>query len=462
MRCQFYIQETLPRYHNRLLIVKVTRPTGAPSETPGVTMLSRMERAGMIKQVIPLSRGTAEKPQRAPGLATILSAALAFEKRPEDPNAGVSVVELGEGADALQLQTALATDPHFEAVARVPTRYLLAPARKRKTSQQNEPGAQYPMWNLRKIQWEEARAISGFTDALQIRVAVLDTGIEADHPDLAGTVAGYVYEHPDFPNVSGKDDIVGHGTHVSGTITAKINNEIGINGICSCSLKVWKIFTDETTYDGLSSMVYYVDPVMYRRALADCEQEAMHVINLSIGGPEPPDFQERDLFDRLLTRGTTVVAAMGNEREFGSPISYPAAIEGVIAVGATSIDDTVAGFSNRGSHISLCAPGVGIWSTLPTYPGQVAFEAIEGPDGEPIEGKPVKRQINYDSWAGTSMATPHVTAAAALLIANKGEASPEDIRSQLMDTADKVSGMEGDDFHPDYGAGRLNLLKLLG
>jgi subtilisin family serine protease len=321
------------------------------------------------------------------------------------------------------------------------------------------PKAEYEMWNLKKIQWKEAREKTGFHDALEIRVGVLDTGIDGDHPDLEGALKGYVHEHPDFANVSGKQDLVGHGTHVSGTITATINNQIGINGICRCQLNVWKIFTDETTYDGDSLMVYYVDPVMYRRALADAEQEEMDVINLSIGGPEPPDFQERSLIDRLLKRGTSIVAAMGNEREFGSPISYPAAIPGVIAVGATSIDDEVATFSNRGNHIAVSAPGVGIWSTLPTYSGQIGFEAVEGPDGTPVEGKRIERQKNYDSWDGTSMATPHVTAAVALLLANQGK--EVDVRSTLLKNSDKVAGMEGDDFSPDYGGGRLNLLKLL-
>jgi subtilisin family serine protease len=155
------------------------------------------------------------------------------------------------------------------------------------------------------------------------------------------------------------------------------------------------------------------------------------------------------------------VAAMGNERQVGSPTSYPAAIPGVIAVGATSLNDQVANFSNRGNHISLCAPGVAIWSTLPTYPGQFGFEAVLGPGGLPIEGKPLRRDADYDAWDGTSMASPHVAAAAALLVANRGKRNAAAVRAQLMKTADQVAGMNNRDFHPDYGAGRLNLLRLL-
>ena len=200
---------------------------------------------------------------------------------------------------------------------------------------------------------------------------------------------------------------------------------------------------------------------MYRRALSDCINQGVDVVNLSIGGPGAPDFQERTLFNMLLARGTTVVAAMGNERMQGSPTSYPAAIPGVIAIGATSIDDTIASFSNRGNHVALSAPGVAIWSTLPTFPGQTGFTATIGPNGLPVEGRAMSREVNYDAWAGTSMATPHVTAAVALLKAKAGALTPTEVRAKLTGTVDKVAGMQGQNWHPDFGFGRLNLRTLL-
>ena len=139
---------------------------------------------------------------------------------------------------------------------------------------------------------------------------------------------------------------------------------------------------------------------------------------------------------------------------------YPAAIPGLIAVGATSLNDTVASFSNCGNHISLCAPGVAIWSTLPTYPGQFGF-TNQGTITHPIMGDRLPRETDYDAWRGTSMASPHVAATVALLLANKGNMNAASVRTKLMEMADKVAGMNGKNWNSDYGAGRLNLLRLL-
>jgi subtilisin family serine protease len=224
----------------------------------------------------------------------------------------------------------------------------------------------------------------------------------------------------------------------------------------------WKIFDDEPDYNRADDYYYYyVDPTMYQRALAECVEEGVNVVNLSIGGTGAPDPNERTLFDKLLNAGCTVVAAMGNERRSGSPTSYPAAIPGVIAVGATRINDSVTSFSNRGSHISLCAPGETIWSTLPSYAGQTGYFPEHLPGGKVVTGAPDSRDTNYAAWDGTSMASPHVAAAAALLLAKSAGLTPAQVRDKLMSTADSVPGMGNKSHHPDYGAGRLNLLSLL-
>ena len=488
---QVFTSAQLPSYHKGMLIMKV-RPSVGPMmaaaaaaarpgvrglgggaaeaaafTTPGMSVLSMFERGGLIKRVTPLSPQEDEAlPAMAPrrAMGAIARSASVRRGRRADSNTGVSVVELERDQDVAELQVALANDPHVEFVSRVPVRYLVrvsAKSSKKQTIKVAAPSAS-TMWNLRKIEWAKARALPKFKDASKVRVAILDTGIDRQHPDLKGRVASYVFSHPDIPDISGERDIIGHGTHVAGTVAALINNKIGINGICSCRLHIWKIFDDEADFASFEEgFVYFVDPVMYRRALADCLEQDIDVINLSIGGGGEPDHQEQQLFDALLANGTTVVAAMGNEREFGSPISYPAAIPGVIAVGATTLDDSVANFSNRGDHISISAPGKGIWSTLPTYAGQFGFEAVSGPGGRPIEGKAFRRETNYDAWDGTSMASPHVAAASALLIAKSGKIGPAAMRRELKRKSDRVAGMGGRSLHPDYGAGRLNLLRLL-
>lgn len=378
---------------------------------------------------------------------------------------GLHVVELEKGGDLNQLHNALANDPAIVSVSRVPVRYLLQRRRARQPATSDPPG---PMWNLNKIRWAEARQRPEFVEprAQRIKVAVLDTGVDANHPDLRSRRVQSIW-YPDLGVPVAAKDIVGHGTHVTGTIVADFDNAIGIKGICDAEVSVYKIFPDQPHPESPRWIGYYaylVDEALYLRALVECLEAEVDVINLSIGGGRATP-QELQLFNALLDRGTTIVAAMGNARKKGSPVEYPGAIEGVIAVGATSIDDTVADFSSRGAHCWISAPGVGIWSTVPTYAGQSGFLAEIGSDGRIREGRPMEREVNYAAYPGTSMATPHVTAAAAIWIAAERKAgrkpTPAAVRQRLAEKAVKVAGMGGQNRHQDYGFGRLDIYDLL-
>lgn len=259
-------------------------------------------------------------------------------------------------------------------------------------------------------------------------VGVLDTGIDADHPDLK-------FEAYFHQRASAKD-IVGHGTHVAGIIGARTTNTVGVAGICRAAMYIWKIFGDEPARDG----EYYVDEVMYQRALNAARNQNVQVVNLSIGS-EVYTQTEALLIRRLIANGCVVVAAMGNEYEEGNPVEYPANYEDVIAVGATTESDRRASFSNTGNHIGLCAPGTNVLSTLP-------MTASSYRDADETE---------YAAWSGTSMAAPHVSAAAALLLAKRPGLAPKAVASQLQATATKLGKVKGRRRSRQYGAGLLNL-----
>jgi|HubBroStandDraft_6_1064221.scaffolds.fasta_scaffold65466_2 subtilisin family serine protease len=491
MLLRLYESQQPPAFHDDLLILKL-RPTAAnlasslgaqpmgiagaqPAFGPmglshGLALLSVYERSGFIKRVVPLGKRTRARGAGAPlmGVATMLSTAAASDQVPQD-STGVNILELQEGTNVDQLRMSLGADPNVEFVSRVPIRYLMGRARQVPRAPRAAggatiaatPPAENMLWNLQKIRWYDARQTLNLAD--DVRVAVLDTGIDLGHPDLPGSEINYVHDYPESQASASDQDIIGHGSHVSGTIRAIIDNHIGIDGISKCKLSVYKIFGDDTAPDPIPTQApyyypYYVDPILYRAALAAALDDGIQVINLSIGGYGAPDPQERTLFQSLIQGGVSVVAAMGNDNT--SNPSYPAAFDGVIGVGATAADDTRAQFSNSGPNIALSAPGVGIWSTLPTYPGQTGFYAVRGAAGGWIKGAPMTRETDYDAWDGTSMACPHVTASAALAIAKYGTLSPAAMKAKLQAAVDVVPDMQGQNFTNYYGSGRLNLLKL--
>jgi subtilisin family serine protease len=274
-------------------------------------------------------------------------------------------------------------------------------------------------WSHGAIRLGHARSASRFSDASDLVVAVVDSGIDESHPDLEGVIK----EYRSFLKKEGKRDYIGHGTHVSGIISGSYRNGLGIGGVCGARILALKALPHDD--DDWNATDYY-NALRYVIGRAD-------VLNLSLGGEK--DKAEIDVLRDVIDSGVVVVAAMGNEYEEGNPVEYPAAMSEVCAVGATDHFDRRAGFSNTGKHIDLVAPGVQILSTTPTYEYD-----------EP--------ERTYALWDGTSMAAPHVAAAAALVLARHPGSTPAQVIQRLAASADRVAGAKKGS--PSYGAGRLN------
>lgn len=328
--------------------------------------------------------------------------------------AGMTVLDI----DADQCQETIRVLDSSTAVASVepmPARWLLSP----RTLQPS----------LSMVGWDRADLPSTAGQ----RVAVLDTGVDLSHPCLAGRIAKYE------TNGFGKRDLLGHGTHVAGIISGKVHRSSGFRGVCTSKLLVWKIFDDvpEPSTDD-----FYVDFEAYMSSLSQVLMSDARVVNLSIGGTIRSQ-QEAFVFNLLHQRGVVVVAAMGNEFEDGNPIEYPGAYPGVLAVGAVDGVGKRAWFSNTGRHIGLVAPGVGILSTVPMRRSRYC------PD------------VEFASYDGTSMASPIVAAAASLLLARRPKLTAAEAFKELQSTAARLPAMRAAMHSRAYGAGLLDLAKLL-
>jgi subtilisin family serine protease len=328
---------------------------------------------------------------------------------------GLTVVEVSKRDVPAELLRRVASSPAVDFAEPMPARWLTA-------VQQDDPVLNR-QWGHRAIHWFEANR----PDASDIVVGVLDTGVDVHHPDLSADID---YHHDGLSS----RDLIGHGTHVSGIIAAKTNTVAGISGVANCKLAVFKVFPDEPASDGQ----FYVDGDRYLRALNSVIEAGAKVVNLSLGGPNPSQ-AEQLLFNRLARVGIVVVAAMGNEYEAGNPTEYPGAYDNVFAVGATAETDLRASYSNTGRHIQITAPGSNILSTLPTARSEHRAETY------------------YDAWSGTSMATPHVAGAAALLAAKHPGWGPAEIEDRLIKTVGRPEGMGKSAWTEAYGHGLLDL-----
>lgn len=298
-------------------------------------------------------------------------------------------------------------------------------------------------WGLSKIRCPDAWDRT--TGSAQVVVAVVDSGVDLDHPELASLLVagqdmvdlgpnpgpplpGWVWEG-DF---NGRDntpqDEVGHGTHVAGTIACTSNDGQGVAGVTwACRIMPVKVLNRarRLSDNRISGFGTSVDIAAGIRWAAD---HGARIINLSLGGATN-DQVTANAVAYALSRGVLVVAAMGNTGD--AVPQFPAALPDVLAVAAVDANDVRAGFSSMGPHVDVSAPGVGILSTV------------------------------WDNgWGfkdGTSMASPHVAGIAALMLSCNTNLTPVQLRTMIRDTARPLRDNPADPVPNDrYGTGLVD------
>jgi subtilisin family serine protease len=263
-----------------------------------------------------------------------------------------------------------------------------------------------------------------------VSVAVIDSGIDRTSPDLAGAVPLAPVDEAHDLNAS-----LIHGTAVAGIIAADADNGVGGVGVGAPYVKL----LDYRVVSGGD-----VDPNVEARAIRDAVGAGARVINLSLGGNRDPNDSSLDEFSRAernaisyaVKRGAVVVAAVGNAADdAGMYASWPAALRHVIGVSAVTPALAWAPFSNTDPVFNdIAAPGVGIITTVPRSLAPTG-SSLDAPPGFTIQAD--------GTVLGTSFAAPHVSAAAAVLLARHPEFTPTQVMWILEHTAHRLGDTPG-------------------
>ena len=243
-------------------------------------------------------------------------------------------------------------------------------------------------------------------------VCIIDTGYNLGHPDLPDQNDGVSGTANNSAVGNWYNDGNGHGTHVAGTIAA-LNNSTGIVGVYpSVDLHIVKIFDDNGNWTYASDLIGGIN---------QCQSAGTDVVNMSLGGGSSST-AERNAMDQFNNNGILLVAAAGNDGN--SSLSYPSSYDAVMSVAAVDSNEDRASYSQYNSQVEIAGPGSSVYSTYPTN--------------------------TYATLNGTSMATPHVAGAAALVWSFFPNCSNDQLRAALNATA-KDKGSSGRDNFYGYG-----------
>jgi subtilisin family serine protease len=275
-----------------------------------------------------------------------------------------------------------------------------------------------------------------------VKVAVIDSGIDAGHPEFKGRIAGGI----SYVGTSWRTDTCGHGTFVAGEIAANPTNGIGIAGLAfNAKLLVAKVVESDCNVSTIGEI----------KAIRWAADNGARVINLSIGGIRDPSDPELDSYsppeeaaiEYAWSKGVLVVAAVGNGTQAPSTpwnfADYPAALPHVLGVAAIRENGSVPDYSNRDpQYVDIAAPGGPIFSTIPRG---LIDQSISGCAGMPYSDC---GPSEFRDGIGTSFAAPQVTAAAALLLGVDPSLQPDQVEWLLERTAIDGSPSTGCDACP--------------
>ena len=376
-----------------------------------------------------------------------------FASKPggEYPSTGLSgiyLLHLSPVSGVLATAAALASDPQVEWVepdylayaAEMPARSASYSSTARKLTTLIPDDPLFPsQWSLSMINAADAWEMT--TGASSLAIAIVDSGLDFNHPDLSGKVwtnpgeipangvdddnNGYVDDVHGWDFISGDNDPAdsdGHGTQVAGIAAAATNNGLGMAGVCwGC-----KIMPVRVMQAGVANYSDIAQGVLY------AAQKGAKVINLSLGGYSSSDTLQAAVNVATNEYGALVIAGTGNDN-LDTPF-YPAALDGVLAVAGTDETDAKAALSNYGEWVDLAAPAVAITTTF------------QGGDWGPVDG--------------TSFAAPIVSGLAGLVRSLHPEWSATLAGQQLIHTTDDI-----DSLNPAYagqlGSGRINAQKAI-
>jgi len=301
-----------------------------------------------------------------------------------------------------------------------------APGQCRSPAKPGQPIRETP-WHQK---WLAPERVWPFSTGAGVRVAVIDSGTDASHPQLKGRVL------PGFDVLSGKPggnyDCVSHGTAVASIIAARRTEGIGFAGLAP-DAKILPIRISEREVDASGKATgETVTPADLGEAIRQAVEQRARVINLSVVVHSSDDALE-EAVEFARSKGVVLVAAVGNQHQNGErpdPLPFPAALDGVIGVGAIDEGGVRVKQSQVGPYVDLMAPG----------------GAVVG----------ATRAFGHNYWTGTSFATPMVSAAAALVLSAEPELTTDEVAQRLIATADPSRGGRGSQA---YGAGVLNLYR---